>query len=84
MKEYMKHLRFEEIKSKGKTKIFDVYSNHSNDFLGRIHYRSGWRNYVMSYEPNIDMSVDCNDELNNFMKKLEAERYVIKMMEKKK
>jgi hypothetical protein len=64
----------ENDKETRKTKRFNVYSNHSNDFLGVIHWRSGWRCYVMSYEPNIDMSVGCNKELNEFMEKLEEER----------
>lgn len=57
-----------------KTKIFSVYSTHSNAYLGDIHWRSGWRCYVMSYEHNIDMSLSCNKELNEFMQKLEDER----------
>lgn len=64
-------LRFEEEETKGKTKKFKVYSTHSNDFLGDIHWRSGWRCYVMSYDGEIDMSLSCNKELNNFMEKLE-------------
>ena len=68
-------LHFEEDKSfKGKTKRIHVYSNHSEDLLGIIHWRSGWRCYVISYEPDIDMSVGCNEELNKFMKQLEKER----------
>lgn len=68
-------LRFEEVESYiGKTKVFNVYSNHSNDLLGIVHWRSGWRCYVISYRENIDMSVGCMKELNEFMEKLEKER----------
>jgi len=67
-------LRFEEMKTKGVTKKFDVYSNHSDDFLGTIHWRAGWRCYVMSYAESIDMSLSCDKELNNFMETLENER----------
>ena len=67
-------LRFAELPSEGKTKRFCVYSNHSNDYLGLIHWRSGWRCYVISYEDGIDMSLSCNKELNDFMEKLENER----------
>ena len=42
--------------------------------LGLIHWRSGWRCYVMSYEDNIDMSLSCSKELNELMEKLEEER----------
>lgn len=69
-------LRFEEIETTGKTKKFNVYSTHSEDFLGVIHWRSGWRCYVISYSEQdaIDMSLSCNKELNNFMEELEKER----------
>ena len=69
-----KSLNFEEYKSEGKTKIFHIYSVHSNDFLGIIHWRPTWRCYVMSYANHIDMSVSCNKELTEFMEKLEKER----------
>lgn len=76
-------LRFMEGKTDGgKTKIFSVFSNHSDDLLGIIHWRSGWRCYVMSYEDGIDMSLSCNKELNDFMEKLETERK-LKLKEKK-
>lgn len=65
-----KLLKFVECMGKGKAKIFYVYSTHSNDFLGTIHWRNGWRCYVISYEPNIDMSLSCNKELNEFMEEL--------------
>lgn len=67
------HLRFIEMTTKGKTKIFNVY-NDSIEYLGKIHWRAGWRCYVMSYAPDIDMSVSCDDELNKFMHGLEDDR----------
>ena len=67
-------LRFVESEHEGKTKVFSVYSTHSGDFLGIIHWRSGWRCYVISYSSDIDMSVSCMKELNNFIEKLEEER----------
>lgn len=67
-------LRFVEIESEGKTKKFNVFSNHSNDYLGTIHWRSGWRCYVMSYDDFIDMSLSCEKELVAFMQELEEER----------
>lgn len=66
-----KLLKFKESSIKGqKTKRFMVYSTHSDDFLGTIKWRSGWRCYVMSYENDIDMSLSCNKELNDFMEDL--------------
>lgn len=73
----MKKLLFfieDENEPRRKTRVYNVYSSHSNDFLGRIHWRSGWRCYVMSYNEDIDMSLSCNKELNEFMQKLEDER----------
>lgn len=55
---------------KRKTKVISVYSTHSHDYLGEIHWRNGWRCYVMSYASNVDMSLSCNKELNDFMEKL--------------
>ncbi|MFA6074026.1 MAG: hypothetical protein WC758_07965 [Candidatus Woesearchaeota archaeon] len=80
----MKNLFFiEDEDVKGKTKRFNVYSNHSKDYLGKIHWRSGWRCYVISYENNIDMSVSCMIELNEFINQLEEER-INKLKEPKK
>lgn len=64
-------LRFEESSIKGqKTKRFLVYSTHSDEFLGTIKWRNGWRCYVMSYEDGIDMSLSCEQEIIKFMRLL--------------
>ena len=57
-------LKFKEIKTKGKTKRFKVYSTHSNECLGEIHWRSGWRCYVMSYDDNIDIVISRSKWIN--------------------
>lgn len=64
----------ENDKAKRKTKRFNVYSKHSNDYLGKISWRCGWRCYVISYSEDIDMSVGCHEELNEFIKELEKQR----------
>ena len=64
-------LKFELEKDNGRTKVVNVFSTHSNDFLGIIHWRNGWRCYVMSYENDIDMSLGCNKELDEMMEHLE-------------
>jgi hypothetical protein len=69
MKKLLFFIKDENVK--GKTERFNVYSKHSNDFLGVINWRSGWRCYVMSYSSMIDMSIGCNKELNDFMQQLE-------------
>jgi hypothetical protein len=64
-------LKFEEKSIKGqKTKRFLVYSTHSDEFLGTINWRNGWRCYVMSYEEGIDMSLSCEEEIIKFMRLL--------------
>ena len=67
-------LIFELVKDTGRTKVVNVLSNHSNELLGVIHWRNGWRCYVMSYENNIEMSLSCNLELDDFMGHLEKVR----------
>ena len=42
--------------------------------LGVVCWKCGWRCYVMSYDRDIDMSISCHKELNEFMQKLEDER----------
>lgn len=69
-----KLLKFKEHKQRGSTKKFDVFSNHSGVYIGTIHWRFGWRCYVISYANDVDMSRSCNKELNKFMEKLEKER----------
>jgi hypothetical protein len=69
----MNNLMFEQIKWTGKTKKYNVF-NFSEEFLGTIHWRPGWRCYVISYADGIDMSLSCNKEVNDFMEKLEKER----------
>jgi hypothetical protein len=68
-------LRFEDVTYLGntKTKVIRVYSTHSEDFLGTIHWRNGWRHYVISYERDIDMSLSCLNELCKFMRELEEQ-----------
>ncbi len=64
-------LRFDLESDTGRTKVVKMFSTHSEDFLGTIHWRNGWRCYVISYEPEVDMSLSCNKELNDFMQNLE-------------
>lgn len=60
--------------SKGKTHIFNLYSSHTDEFLGVIHWRPGWRCYVVSYEDGIDMSSSCMKEVCSFIDDLEEKR----------
>ena len=64
----------EDDKEKRKTKRFNVYSKHSNDYLGKVRWNYAWRCYIMDYSNDIMMSIGCHKELNNFMQVLEDER----------
>ena len=70
----MKKLLFfiEDEDNERKTKRFYVYSTHTNDKLGVIQWRTGWRCYVMSYDNDVHMSIGCHKELNEFMEKLKV------------
>jgi hypothetical protein len=74
-------IRFVQVEKEGKTKTFNVFSNHSDDFLGTIHYKPTWRCYVMSYD-EVDMSLSCEKELVAFIQELEDERK-LKLIEEK-
>lgn len=79
-----KLLGFVEVETTGITKIFSVFSNHSGELLGEIHWRSGWRCYVMSYAENIDMSNSCMKELCSFIDNLDLEQKLNLWKRKKK
>ena len=63
-------LRFEEIETKGKTRAFKVISAHSNEQLGQICWRCGWRRYVMHFDSDCDWSVECMAQCYKFIQKL--------------
>lgn len=67
-------LTFVETTQTGKTRKYDVFSTHSGDILGHIHWRSGWRRYVMSFDKDCDWSVECMAECYKFVQKLMEDR----------
>ena len=67
-------LRFEQLETTGKTKKFNVYSTHSDDFLGIIRWQNGWRHYVMDFDRECIWSLACIKQLHDFLEKLEEER----------
>jgi hypothetical protein len=48
---------------KGKTEIWNVYSKHSNDYLGKIKWHSGWRRYVLDIISDTFWSQECLSEV---------------------
>jgi len=67
-------LRFEQVKTSGKTKRFNVYSDHTDDYLGYVAWDNGWRRYIMNFEKDCKWSVECMAECYKFVAKLMRER----------
>lgn len=71
------NIRFEETTDKTllarKTKTFYIYSNHSNDFLGKIYFLGRWRCYVFEPTNNTIYSCDCQREIADFTENLTKE-----------
>jgi len=69
---------------KRKTKIFHVVSSYDKTFLGKISWYNSWRAYV--FEPTtttkIIFSMECLDELSDFIKNLINEKLKEKQYKK--
>jgi len=61
------HLRFDEVKDTGKTKVWKVVSTHANADLGEIKWYYAWRRYV--FYPDEDTLYDsrCLTIIINFI-----------------
>lgn len=42
-----KHLKFNEIKDTGKTKVWEIENKHQNTTIGLIKWNGGWRKYCL-------------------------------------
>lgn len=74
-----KFLLFKQIdRPQIKTKVFYVYSVHSNVYLGSISWDAGWRRYTMNFEEDTKWSIECIAECYKFITKLMQERGVEK------
>lgn len=70
-----KFLLFKQInRPQIKTKVFYVYSTHSNVYLGSISWDTGWRRYTMNFEEDTKWSIECMAECYKFIAKLMQER----------
>jgi hypothetical protein len=65
-----KFLKFVEMPWGGKTKRFNVYSASTDDYLGQVLWRSGWRRYIMHFDGGCDWDCDCMTICNDFVKSL--------------
>ncbi len=70
-----KYLRFIEIKSKPKTKVYLVWSKFSDDELGKIKWYPQWRNYCFFPPHALDTvySDRCLKSISEFITKLNDE-----------
>ncbi len=69
------HLIFKEseLKPKTKTKVWLVESNYDFSILGKIYWLGKWRRYVFQPFADCVWSVDCLQELAEFVEKRNKE-----------
>lgn len=65
------HLAFLEngTSDSGKTKIWDVVSNHTGEVIGHIKWHGAWRKYVFFPDPNTLWDVSCLSDILEFIKR---------------
>lgn len=69
-----RHLKFNEIKDTGKTKVWEVQNNHQHVEIGVIKWNGGWRKYC--YYPYVDTMYDtkCLNRIIEFIEEKMEER----------
>ena len=69
------HLEFEKQPlEKGKKLHKYKVRNHSlYEYIGIIHWRGGWRQYVFQAKPLVDMSRGCHKQIDKFIDGLKEE-----------
>ena len=76
-----KWLTFQEIYSKRKTKIINVYNNEDNEWLGEIKWRATWRQYCFYTDGSI-LAESCLDDISSVIKELKQLRKDHKLTQK--
>ena len=68
-------LEFKEVKpdKPRKTKIYAVFNRHDNHFLGHIHWKGAWRQYVFDDEV-LEVGKSCMEQFIEMFDKLEEDR----------
>ena len=69
------YLKFEKLPLEKGNQLhkYSVYNHSLYEEIGIIHWRGGWRKYVFQAHPKVDMSVECNEKVNEFIRKLMKE-----------
>ena len=70
-----KHLVFNRSFLRKGKKLFtyEVFNNTLKQYIGFIHWRGGFRQYVFQAYDKVDMTRSCNLEVNDFIDKLMLE-----------
>lgn len=72
-----KYLEFKQIPYEGKTKRFEIMSKLHGYSLGRIMWSTGWRRYIFCPAYPTDWSIDCLQDIQDFLQSLMDERKYI-------
>jgi len=73
MKTEYEHIHFVESEQKPKTKVWDMINNLKGEYLGRIEWSPGWRQYVAVPEFEIMLSASCLWSIEDFLKQVNDE-----------
>jgi hypothetical protein len=76
-KQYLEFLSA-EFSSKRKTLIFHIFNKVTGEFIGKIKWSCGWRQYVSAIETSVgevmEFGAGCHREVADFIDKLMEER----------
>ncbi len=69
------HLEFEKLPLEKGRKLhkYRVHNHSLYQYIGIIHWRGGWRQYVFQAKPLVDMSRSCHKQIDEFIDKLMKE-----------
>ena len=70
MKARFKHINFQIIEEKPKTKVWSCRNNRSGEELGQVKWYGAWRQYCYFPTCPAIYSVSCFEDVNHFIKQL--------------
>ena len=75
MKMLYKHIHFEFIEEKHKTKVWGCFNNSTGYKLGEVKWFSAWRRYCFFlYRSSAGFNAGCLKDISDFIKQAESER----------
>jgi hypothetical protein len=72
------YIYFRLVEEKPKTQVWSVVNKSQGYTLGNIMWYSPWRQYVFEPQGNMVFNTICLDTINNFIKRLNKERRIVK------